>query len=320
MADTPPLTIQALQARLAEINGRLAGLERVVAAVGASGRPIPYEVATPGPMKPVQRLGGTVVLLGPQGLLSVNQNAGGIRTGGTGAPQVYQVVGREPLAPLGTHGFIPLYLNGPLMALGYGGTYGGEIVNQAIAAGGSIEVTPQGLSLFPGVLSQLRWRPTFIGAFPTGVALSDLDFTLSHPGGMGDWILAGSLQGVVNARFFPPLSGDATVQPAQGADIFVPSTNFPYASVRDWIEDAWWTEFCTWTNQPPQFQITNQSATAIAVAAPTSLVVGMNAVGFRYNLAPYIGPGVPIVVGGRVFEAPPDTVIVPIAATPPGTN
>ena len=274
------------------------------------------ELFTKGPLDPVRRLGGTVVILGPNGLLG--SPASGAPTGQGSTPQVYQVTGVEKIPPLGQHGFLGLYANGAAALAGY--TLDGSAkTNVALGIGGNVQVSPTALNLFPGILAQVRFRIAYVGALPAPPVIDDFDYTLNTPAAVGSGYLQG-VQGVYNARFQPPLigAGDTGILPAQGANLADP-TLYPFL---EWTDAAWQSEFFVGTQQPPQFTITNQGSAAIpqGTSGATTVMLGILMAGLRYNITPWTGPGETVRMGGQTFQAPKDTVIIPITAVPPATS
>lgn len=227
---------------------------------------------------------------------------------------VYQVVGIERVPSLGVHGFLPLYAPGG--QVGAYKVYGGEATGALPAGGATSGIQPSALALNPGSLFQARMLIRVAGTLPTGVTVDDFDLTLNSPAAIAHWQLQNQGGSLNAARQFA-FPADANLMPTQGADMSLPAA---YPALVDPLDAAYQSEFFIWGQSPASFILTNQSATAIP--ASTAVMVGVNIGGIRYDLdtwpASLVSQSTRLFsIGGKSVTAPPDAVVVPVAASAP---
>ncbi len=253
-----------------------------------------------GPLDPVQELGHAVLL----------SDVTGIRVG------PLQVANFERIPQLGRRGFLPIYLPTGAALAGYS-AYGGE-ASGALNAGSSIPVTAlKALTLNPGQLLQVRLLLRFVGTFPTGLSADDFDLQVNYPQTTTHWQLPNA-GGVINAAGQFPMAADANVGSIQGTNQPLPGA---YPATVDPITAAYQTEFFIVGQTPPAFTLFNNGS--VAVGATAAFMVGLNISAISYKLMAWPEALAPqatrtFVLGtGKPFSAPPDSVIVPVAAFPP---
>lgn len=261
---------------------------------------MPKSPLSPGPMSPMQDLGRPVVLVNTKGLTKT----------------VYQVVGIEYIPNLSApRGFLPLYLPTNAVLAGYT-KLGGEASGPLASGGQTSTISPTALNLNPGALFQNRMLLRVVGTLPASVAVDDFDLTFSNPPATAHWQLQNQ-GGVVNAAFQFPLPADATLGSTQGADQLLPAA---YPALINPFDAAYMTENFIWGQQPPTFVITNNSS--VLVPSTQAMMIGINMSGIRYDLDVWPSSLADqstrkFAIGSTEIMAPPDTVMVPIAAFAP---
>jgi hypothetical protein len=143
---------------------------------------------------------------------------------------------------------------------------------------------------------------------------------VSYPQAVAHWQLQ-QVGGVINAAQQFAMPADANLAAAQGVDQPLPQA---YPALMDPMTAAYQTEVFIWGTVPMAFKLTNNSS--VAIADTDALMIGLNVSGIRYDLDKWPADLAAqstrdFQVGSmRVRQAPPDTVVVPIAAFEPSSK
>lgn len=235
--------------------------------------------------KPIGGLGDPVLLVGNQGVVSPRNAApvtgsgqAGVGNSAQGATDLLEIIGFEPIPPVGPRGELVIYSQADTAPAGYG--LDRNAASGDIAAGQTISIAPAGLvPQLPWQIFQCRFRIREIASLGTPT-INDIDLGIQNPANIPRWLVNNNNQGVVNSGFQSAIPSDAAVAPAQGNPWGVPATN----TGGNFWDDAWETEQFLWGNQSPvTITLTNRN-TANAV---TTGAIALEVWGIMYNLAPW---------------------------------
>jgi hypothetical protein len=255
-----------------------------------------------GPLDPIQYLGRPIVTLDTSGL----------------GDSVYQIKSMERIPYLSKRGFVPLYCPvGGAATILAGYSADANMASGQLASGGSTGIIqPAALGVNQMTLVQVRFLLRFVGTLPASFSIDDIDLALYSPAAQGHWVMQ-AVQGYLSAAQQFPMPADANVGSLQGTNQPLPAA---YPAQIDPMEAAFYTEFFIWGQNGPGFQLWNNAS--VNIPATQEMMIGLNISAIRYNCGAYPAGNpndrnIAFTIGQQTVTAPDDTVIVPVAASPP---